>query len=110
MSEVRIAADSALSVVAKVDEERRLVLAWCNVNKAGGRYIVDRQGDIVPDRELEDAVLDFSLNSRTAKAMHAGGRVAEGDLVRAVSDEEAAGRGAPVGADRPVPRIVPLPD
>ena len=43
-------------------------------------------------------------------AVVTGGRLAEGDLVRAVSDEEAAGRGAPVGADRPVPRIVPLPD
>ena len=77
-SDVRIAADGGLSVIAKVDEERRLVLAWCNVNKVAGRYIVDRQGDIVPDRELEDAVLDFSLNSRTAKSMHAGDKVAEG--------------------------------
>ena len=43
-------------------------------------------------------------------AVFAGGRVAEGDVVRLVSDDEAAGRGAPVGADRPVPRIVALPD
>jgi len=39
-------------------------------------------------------------------AVFAGGRIADGAGVRAVSDEEAAGRGAPVGADRPVPRIV----
>jgi hypothetical protein len=39
-----------------------------------------------------------------------GGTVAEGDVVRPVSDEEAADRGAPVGEDRPVPRIVALPD
>jgi MOSC domain-containing protein YiiM len=42
-------------------------------------------------------------------AVFAGGTVAEGDAVRLVSDEEAADRGAPVGADRPVPRIVALP-
>jgi MOSC domain-containing protein YiiM len=43
-------------------------------------------------------------------AVLVGGTVAEGDVVRLVTDEEAAGRGAPVGADRPVPRIVALPD
>jgi MOSC domain-containing protein YiiM len=43
-------------------------------------------------------------------AVFVGGTVAEGDVVRLVSDEEAAGRGAPVGTDRPVPRIVALPD
>ena len=43
-------------------------------------------------------------------AVFAGGTVREGDAVRLVSDEEAAGRGAPVGAHRPVPRSVALPD
>jgi MOSC domain-containing protein YiiM len=43
-------------------------------------------------------------------AVLVGGTVAEGDVVRLVTDEEAAGRGAPVGDDRPVPRIVALPD
>lgn len=35
-----------------------------------------------------------------------GGPIAEGAVVRPVSDEEAARRGAPTGADRPVPRPV----
>lgn len=39
-------------------------------------------------------------------AVFAGGEVAEGAVVRAVSEEEAARRGAPTGADRPVPRLV----
>jgi len=43
-------------------------------------------------------------------AVFGGGTVREGDVVRLVTDDEAAGRGAPVGADRPVPRIVALPD
>jgi MOSC domain-containing protein YiiM len=36
----------------------------------------------------------------------AGGPIGEGDVVRAVSEEEAAARGAPTGAHRPVPRRV----
>jgi MOSC domain-containing protein YiiM len=39
-------------------------------------------------------------------AVFGGGEVAEGAVVRAVSEEEAARRGAPTGADRPVPRLV----
>ena len=42
-------------------------------------------------------------------AVFSAGPVAEGDVVRLVDDAEAARRGAPVGADRPVPRHVPLP-
>ena len=39
-------------------------------------------------------------------AVFGGGTVAEGDVVRLVTDEEAARRGAPVGTDRPVPRRI----
>jgi MOSC domain-containing protein YiiM len=39
-------------------------------------------------------------------AVFAGGPVAEGAVVRPVSDADAARRGAPTGADRPVPRVV----
>jgi MOSC domain-containing protein YiiM len=39
-------------------------------------------------------------------AVFAGGPIREGDAVRPVSEAEAARRGAPTGADRPVPRIV----
>jgi MOSC domain-containing protein YiiM len=39
-------------------------------------------------------------------AVFAGGTVAEGSVVRALSEEEAVRRGAPTGDDRPVPRIV----
>jgi MOSC domain-containing protein YiiM len=38
-------------------------------------------------------------------AVFAGAAITEGDVVRLVSEEEAARRGAPTGADRPVPRI-----
>ena len=39
-------------------------------------------------------------------AVFAGGSIADGDVVRPVSEAEAARRGAPTGAGRPVPRIV----
>jgi hypothetical protein len=39
-------------------------------------------------------------------AVFVGGAIREGDAVRLVSDAEAAERGAPTGADRPVPRLV----
>jgi MOSC domain-containing protein YiiM len=39
-------------------------------------------------------------------AVFAGGRIAEGSVLRPVSDEQAARRGAPTGDARPVPRVV----
>ena len=80
MSERVTIAEGALTAVAKVDEERRLVLGWANVNTVGGRLVVDRQGDVIPDRELEDAVLDFSLNRRVGSVMHKGHQVPRGIL------------------------------
>ena len=60
--------------------------------------------------------LERLTGARLVKAMvHRGGinaavfasaPIAEGAVVRPVSGEEAARRGAPTGADRPVPRIV----
>ncbi|WP_457079094.1 MOSC domain-containing protein [Modestobacter sp. SYSU DS0657] len=43
-------------------------------------------------------------------AVFSAGEVTEGAVVRLVEDAEAARRGAPTGSDRPVPRIVVLPD
>jgi hypothetical protein len=73
-AEVRLGDD--LTVIAKLDDERRLVLGWLSVNKVAGKHVVDRQGDVIPDRELEDAVIDFGLNSRVGKVMHDGHQVA----------------------------------
>ncbi len=60
--------------------------------------------------------LERLTGARLVKAMvHRGGinaavystaTIAEGSAVRPVSEEEAARRGAPIGADRPVPRLV----
>ena len=68
-----------------------------------------------PCRHLErltgwELVKPLAARGGVNAAVFVGGTVSEGDVVRLVSDEEAADRGAPVGADRPVPRIVALPD
>ncbi|MGY1844328.1 MOSC domain-containing protein [Modestobacter sp. SYSU DS0875] len=42
-------------------------------------------------------------------AVFSAGELAEGAVVRVLDDAEAGRRGAPVGPDRPVPRIVVLP-
>jgi MOSC domain-containing protein YiiM len=39
-------------------------------------------------------------------AVFTGAEITEGAVVRPLSDDEAAGRGAPVGSDRPIPRTV----
>jgi MOSC domain-containing protein YiiM len=39
-------------------------------------------------------------------AVFSGGSIAEGAVVRPVTEAEAARRGAPTGAERPVPRVV----
>jgi MOSC domain-containing protein YiiM len=39
-------------------------------------------------------------------AVFGGAEIAEGDVVRVLSDDEAARRGAPVGVDAPIPRRV----
>nr|WP_179722818.1 MOSC domain-containing protein [Petropleomorpha daqingensis] len=39
-------------------------------------------------------------------AVFVGGPIREGDVVRAVAEDEAGARGAPTGEGRPVPRIV----
>jgi MOSC domain-containing protein YiiM len=53
-------------------------------------------------RLVKAMVLRGGINA----GVFAGGPIREGDVVRAVSEEEAAARGAPTGADRPVARTV----
>ncbi|TFV64970.1 UNVERIFIED_ORG: sulfurase [Bacillus sp. AZ43] len=48
----------------------------------------------------------MALRGGINAAVFVGAEIAEGAAVRPVSEEGAASRGAPTGADRPVPRIV----
>ncbi|WP_231851781.1 MOSC domain-containing protein [Modestobacter italicus] len=100
---------------------RNLVTAGIALPSLVGRYFA--VGEVLafgtkrcpPCRHLEQLtgwklVKALAARGGVNAAVLVGGTVAEGDVVRLVPDEEAADRGAPVGADRPVPRIVALPD
>src|SRR5512139_52273 len=67
--------------IAKTDAPRRHVYGWLSkVIECDGTPVVDRQGDIIPVDELEDAAKAFALDSRAADVLHDGspvGRVFE---------------------------------
>jgi MOSC domain-containing protein YiiM len=99
------------------DTRRNVVTAGIDLPALVGRYFT--VGDVLlfgskrcrPCRHLElltghKLIKALITRGGINAAVFAGGAISEGDAVRAVSDEEAARRGAPVGADRPVPRLV----
>lgn len=57
--------------VAKVDEFERQVFGFASViEKADGTPLVDLQGDIIPEEELERAVYEYVRESRDGSLMH----------------------------------------
>lgn len=45
--------------ISKLDDELQIVFGWGSVTKVDGQPVVDTQGDIIEDIELEKAVYDF---------------------------------------------------
>lgn len=45
--------------VSKLDDEQNIVLGWGSVTKVNGQPVIDCQGDVIEDLELEKAVYDF---------------------------------------------------
>lgn len=63
----------ATARIAKTDDARQRVYGWASVvAKADGQLIVDAQGDMIDPAELEEAMVDFMLESRDMNEMHAG--------------------------------------
>jgi len=57
--------------ITKVEEDQRLVFGYLSVAKTkDGEVLVDKQGDIIPEEELEKAAYDFNLFARRAGNMH----------------------------------------
>jgi hypothetical protein len=56
--------------IKKADAERQMIFGWASVVAKDGNYIIDKQGDIIPIDELENAVLDYVLHSRDHGVMH----------------------------------------
>ena len=57
-------------VVTKLDPERQMVFGWFSVIEEGDKPVVDKQGDIIAEKDLEAAAYHFVLNARCAGEMH----------------------------------------
>jgi|SRR5215469_5793739 len=56
--------------IKKAEPERQMIFGWASVVAKNGQYIIDKQGDIIPIAELENAVLNYMLHSRDHGVMH----------------------------------------
>jgi len=57
--------------IKKAEPERQMIFGWASVVAKDGNYIIDKQGDIIPIHELENAVFNYMLESREHGVMHA---------------------------------------
>lgn len=74
-----------------------MVFGWFSVIEEGGRPVVDTQGDIIAEKELESAAYHFVINTRIAGEMHA--RKGVGQLIESIvfTKEKQALLGADLG-------------
>ncbi len=111
-----VAADAGVPLTPG-DTRRNLVTAGVDLPSLVGRWFAVGEALLFGVKRCPPCThLERLTGARLVKAMvHRGGinaavfasaLIAEGAVVRPVSEEEAARRGAPAGADRPVPRIV----
>ena len=54
----------------KADPDKRMIFGWASVVTKDGKYIIDKQGDIIPVTELEKAAYEYVLYSRDQGDMH----------------------------------------
>lgn len=62
--------------ISKVDDEKRLVFGWASIVEDNGNLVIDRQDDVIRPEEMEKAVYDYNVASRTANTDHMGGEKA----------------------------------
>jgi MOSC domain-containing protein YiiM len=119
-----IDADDVAAVAAEVgadltpgDTRRNLVTTGIDLPSLVGRWFAVGEALLFGVKRCPPCThLERLTGTRLVKAMvhrgginaavFAGAVITPGTVVRPVSEEEAARRGAPTGADRPVPRIV----
>lgn len=85
--------------VCKVDEDRQLVFGWASVCTQDGQAVIDKQGDIIPPDELENAAYEFNLYCRKQGDMH--DRLGVGRLVESMvfTAEKQAALGIDLGME-----------
>ncbi len=63
-------------VIEKKDDDRQMVFGWASVAATpDGKAVLDRQGDYIEIAELEKAVYEYVLTSRSGGEMHERGGV-----------------------------------
>lgn len=56
--------------IIKRDDEARIVYGWAMVVEKNGKAVVDHQGDIIPQAEMEKAAIAFMQNHRVGGILH----------------------------------------
>jgi len=69
--------------VIKADKAKQLVFGWASIVEQGGKSVVDKQGDVISEDEMEKMAYKFTLTSRTAGEMHE--KVGVGKLVESIA-------------------------
>lgn len=65
--------------ISKLQEDKRLVFGWASIIEKDGSPIVDHQGDVISEDDLEKTFYDFAKNGKSTGAMHEGSGF--GDMV-----------------------------
>ena len=71
------------SQVVKYDDDRQFVFGFFSVIEVDGDTVVDKQGDIISEAELENAAYQFVLKFREASDAHLPG-AAPGQLIESI--------------------------
>lgn len=86
---------------SKFDDDKHLAFGWASVIKMNGLPVVDHQGDLIEEGELEDAAYKYVLESRKGGHMHRRTELDEpvhvSDIVESMvfTDEKIAKMGLP---------------
>lgn len=59
----------SISIIEK-KEDQQLVFGWASIIEENGNLVIDHDGDIIEEVELEKAFYEFVLNARNAGEMH----------------------------------------
>lgn len=86
--------------ILKADDDKRLVFGWALVSATKeGQKIIDWQGDIVEQEDLEEAAYEYVLNFRDAGEEHIGSLRKKARMVESVvfTEEKLNAMGIPLG-------------
>lgn len=86
--------------ITKADDDKRLVFGWALVSATSdGKQIIDHQGDIVDQDELEEGAYEYVLNFRDAGEEHIASLRKKARMVESVvfTEEKLKAMGIPQG-------------